>query len=146
IDISNRLNAWLLFLGSDDPGDIIRLIEASPEFKAMYQQIYEMCESVEDMMGLFSKELAIMDSNTVTYMMDEMQAEIDKQKELIDQNIDKIYQQKVEIDQQKVEIDQQKVEIDQQKVEIDRQRAALAEKDRLLEELQTELALLRQKS
>ncbi|MBQ1207663.1 MAG: PD-(D/E)XK nuclease family transposase, partial [Lachnospiraceae bacterium] len=47
IDISNRLNAWLLFLGSDDPGDIIRLIEASPEFKAMYQQIYEMCESVE---------------------------------------------------------------------------------------------------
>ena len=26
-------------------------------------------------MGLFSKELAIMDSNTVTYMMDEMQAE-----------------------------------------------------------------------
>ena len=153
IDISNRLNAWLLFLGSDDPGDIIRLIEASPEFKAMYQQIYEMCESVEDMMGLFSKELAIMDSNTVTYMMDEMQAEIDKQKELIDQNIDKIYQQKVEIDQQKVEIDQQKVEIDQQKVEIDqqkveidRQRAALAEKDRLLEELQAELALLRQKS
>ena len=132
IDISNRLNAWLLFLGSDDPGDIIRLIEASPEFKAMYQQIYEMCESVEDMMGLFSKELAIMDSNTVTYMMDEMQAEIDKQKELIDQNIDKIYQQKVEIDQQKVEID--------------RQRAALAEKDRLLEELQAELALLRQKS
>ena len=76
-------------------------------------------------MGLFSKELAIMDSNTVTYMMDEMQAEIDKQKELIDQNIDKIYQQKVEID---------------------RQRAALAEKDRLLEELQAELALLRQKS
>ena len=75
IDISNRLNAWLLFLGSDDPGDIIRLIEASPEFKAMYQQIYEMCESVEDMRGLFSKELAIMDSNTVTYMMDEMQAE-----------------------------------------------------------------------
>ena len=76
-------------------------------------------------MGLFSKELAIMDSNTVTYMMDEMQAEIDKQKALIDQNIDKIYQQKVEID---------------------RQRAALAEKDRLLEELQAELALLRQKS
>ena len=47
IDTSNRMNAWLLFLGSDDPGDIIRLIEASPEFKAMYQQIYEMCESVE---------------------------------------------------------------------------------------------------
>jgi len=80
IDISNRLNAWLLFLGSDDPGDIIRLIERYPVFKAMYQQIYELCECVEDMMGLFSKELARMDENTVTYMMDEMQEEIDRKK------------------------------------------------------------------
>ena len=46
IDISNRLNAWLLFLGSDDPSDIIRLIERYPDFKAMYQQIYELCECV----------------------------------------------------------------------------------------------------
>ncbi|MBQ8815451.1 MAG: PD-(D/E)XK nuclease family transposase [Lachnospiraceae bacterium] len=77
-DISNRLNAWLLFLGSDDPGDIIRLIERYPDFKAMYQQIYRICQNVEDMMGLFSEELAKMDENTVKYMMDEMQEEIDR--------------------------------------------------------------------
>lgn len=46
-DISDRLNAWLIFLGSDDPEDIIRLIERYPDFKAMYQQIYEICENVE---------------------------------------------------------------------------------------------------
>ena len=47
IDISYRLEAWLLFLGSDDPEDIIRLIEKHPDFKAMYQQIYDICRNVE---------------------------------------------------------------------------------------------------
>ena len=122
IDISNRLNAWLLFLGSDRPEDILRLIEAYPEFKAMYQQIYEMCENVEDMMSLFSKELAMMDKNTVTYMMDEMQAEIDRQRVAIDQN-------KVEIDQQRVEIDQQRARIDQQKIDLVKKEEELAKKD-----------------
>ena len=146
IDISNRLNAWLLFLGSDDPSDIIRLIERYPDFKAMYQQIYELCECVEDMMGLFSKELARMDENTVTYMMDEMQEEIDKKKAELDQTkaeIDQkkveIDQQKAEIDQQKAEIDQQKAEIDQQKVELNQQRVELAEKDSMLAKMQAEL-------
>ena len=67
-------------MGSDDPGDIIRLIERYPDFKAMYQQIYRICQNVEDMMGLFSEELAKMDENTVKYMMDEMQEEIDRKK------------------------------------------------------------------
>jgi len=129
IDISNRLNAWLLFLGSDRPEDILRLIEAYPEFKAMYQQIYEMCENVEDMMSLFSKELAMMDKNTVTYMMDEMQAEIDRQRVAIDQNKVEIDQQRVEIDQQRVEIDQQRARIDQQKIDLVKKEEELAKKD-----------------
>ena len=57
-DIGNRLNAWLLFFASDDSEDIIRLIKAHPDFEAMYRQIYEICENVENVMGLFSEELA----------------------------------------------------------------------------------------
>ena len=82
-DISNRLNAWLLFFGSDNPEDIIRLIETYPDFQAMYRQIYQICENVENVMGLFSEELEIMDKNTVKYMIDEMQEEIDQQKLLL---------------------------------------------------------------
>ena len=119
-DISNRLNAWFLFLGSDDPEDVIRLIETYPDFEAMYRQIYEICENVENVMGLFSKELERIDKNTARYMMHEMQEEIDRQK--------------VEIDQQKAEIDQQKAEIDQQKAEIDQQKNLLTEKDNALAE------------
>ncbi len=76
----NRLEAWLTFLADDRPAEILRLIEEYPEFKKIYDEVYEMCRNMEDFMGLFSEELAIMDSNTVEYMIDIMQQEIDEQK------------------------------------------------------------------
>lgn len=36
-----------------------------------------MCQDTEKMMSIFSEELAIMDKNTVQYMVDEMQDTID---------------------------------------------------------------------
>lgn len=78
--INNKLDAWLLFFASDAPEDVIRLIEQYPEFQAMYEQAYHICRNVEDVMGLFSEELRILDRNTVQYMIDEMQETIDAQK------------------------------------------------------------------
>ena len=122
-DISNRLNAWFLFLGSDDPEDVIRLIETYPDFEAMYRQIYEICENVENVMGLFSKELERIDKNTARYMMHEMQEEIDRQK---------------------AEIDQQKAEIDQQKNLLTEKDNALAEKDAANAQKDEEIKRLRE--
>lgn len=82
--ISNKLDAWLLFLSSDRPDDIIRLIREYPEFQAMYEQAYELCRNVENVMGIFSKELQILDRNTVQLMIDDMQNTIDSQKNTID--------------------------------------------------------------
>ena len=83
--IDNRLEAWLTFLCSDDPEKIIELIEKYPDFKAVYEQVYEICQNVERVMEMFSKELRILDQNTVKYMIDEMQSEIDRQKEELKQ-------------------------------------------------------------
>lgn len=59
---------------------IIQLIETYPEFKVMYEEVYEMCRNIERVMELFSKELRELDRNTVQYMIDEMQETIDQQK------------------------------------------------------------------
>lgn len=48
--IDEELNAWLLFLSSDKPGELI---------------------------GMYSEALEIMDSNTVQYMIEEKGAEIE---------------------------------------------------------------------
>jgi len=75
--ITSKLDAWLAFLCMDDPDDIIRLIEAYPEFRPIYQEAYEICRSMEDIMGIFSEELLELDRNTVQLMIDEMQDRLD---------------------------------------------------------------------
>jgi hypothetical protein len=77
--IENKLDAWLAFLGCDEIEVILDLISAYPEFKAMYSQLYDMCLNVEGVMQMFSKELQMLDHNTVRYMMDEFQETINEQ-------------------------------------------------------------------
>ena len=68
---------------ADEPDEIIRVSEAYPEFKKIYEEAYNICRNVEDVMLMFSEELRELDRNTVKYMMDEMQETIDTQKETI---------------------------------------------------------------
>lgn len=75
--ITNELDAWLTFLGCDDPRYIIQLIHDYPQFKPMYTQLYDLCLNIEKVMSMFSKELQLMDQNTVKYMMDEYQEQVD---------------------------------------------------------------------
>ena len=96
--IENKLDAWLTFLSTDEPEQIIRLITEYPEFKAMYEHVYNMCRNVEDVMGIFSEELKILDRNTVKYMVDEMQETIDEQNIQIKTQQNKIKAQENEID------------------------------------------------
>ena len=67
-----------MFLSSDEPERIEELIIQYPKFKAMYEDIYEMCRNMEEVMSMYSKELQELDHNTVLYMIDEMQEEIER--------------------------------------------------------------------
>ena len=51
----------------------------------MYETLYQMCQNVENIMGFFSEELREMDRNTVRYMIDELQKEVDTQKTLLEE-------------------------------------------------------------
>ena len=64
-------------MSSDEPEDIARLITDYPEFKVIYDEVYNLCLNVEKVMEMFSKELKELDQNTVQLMIDEMQEELD---------------------------------------------------------------------
>ena len=130
--VRTRLQAWLTFLASDDPDDIIALISAWPEFKAMYEQIYKICQNVEDVMGMFSEELRILDRNTVNYMIDEMSSQIEQQSKELEQKT-------AELAQQKEVLDQKDAELAQQKEALDQKDAELAQKDAIIRQLQKQL-------
>ncbi len=95
--ITNKVDAWLTFLSMDEPEEIVELITAYPEFKPMYEDIYELCRNTERVMGMFSKELQMLDENTVQYMIDEMQDKIDEQQGEIEQMQDILEKQKQEL-------------------------------------------------
>ncbi len=71
-DISTELDAWLTFLSTQEPDEIMRLCDAFPFFKGIYRHIYEICQNTEDVMGIFSEALAELDRNTVDYMIDKL--------------------------------------------------------------------------
>ena len=128
-NLRNKTEAWLTFLSTDKPEIIIELISQYPEFKEMYEEIYVMCQNVEKVMEMFSKELIQLDRNTVQYMIDEMQETIDVQKEKIDT-------QKEELEAKQETIDSQKATIDTQKEELEAVRHRLREMAEKLEQLE----------
>ena len=71
-DISTELDAWLTFLSTEEPDEIMRLCDAFPFFRDIYRHIYEICQNTEDVMGIFSEALAELDRNTVDYMIDKL--------------------------------------------------------------------------
>ena len=83
-DITDKLEAWLAAFSIDDPETIIQLLERYPEFRQMYEEAYDICRNIEEVMAMFSRELYELDKNTVQYMIDEMQDTIDEQKTMLD--------------------------------------------------------------
>ena len=56
--IQNRLDGWLTFLSSDAPEDICALLDRYPDFRDLYEHVYQICRNMENIMGIFSEELA----------------------------------------------------------------------------------------
>ena len=110
--IHNRLEAWLTFFCRDEPEMILRLIEQYPEFKALYEDVYELCRNVEGLMEIFSKELLEMDRNTVKLMIDRMQEKINTQEETIKEQSQTIQAKNAALEQKDVALEQKDAELE----------------------------------
>ena len=72
-----ELEAWLYFLGSDEPKDINRIIDKYPFFEELYQEIVYFRYHPKELVGMYSEALEILDRNTVEFMLDDMKKEAD---------------------------------------------------------------------
>lgn len=97
----NKLEAWLALFSIDDPEVVVRLIEEYPEFKVMYEEVYRLCLNTEEVMQMFSKELAELDRNTVQLMIDEMQDEINVQKKELEEKDKMIEEERKKLQEEK---------------------------------------------
>ncbi len=84
-NINSNTEAWLTFLSSDKPEDIIALVEKYPEFKECYHDIIMFRKKPEELMNMFSEALIEMDKNTVKYMIEEQQKELEEQQKELEE-------------------------------------------------------------
>ena len=129
--IKSRLDAWLAFLALDDPEWIEAVIEAYPEFRSMYEEVYEMCRNLERVMEMYSKELQELDRNTVQYMIDEMQ-------ETINQMDAQLSRKDAVIDEQATQLNQKDSVIGEQSEQLSQLRQLLEEQKRQIQLLQSQ--------
>ena len=129
IRIENRLEAWLAFLCMDEPEALISIIEKYSDFKAMYEQIYDICRNIEEVMGMFSKELREMDRNTVQLMIDEMQEELNQKKQELEQERRNAEQERQNAEKEKRNAEKEKQNAEKEKRNAEKERKN-AEKER----------------
>ena len=123
--INNRLEAWLAFMCMDEPDDILSIIEKYSDFKEMYEQIYVICRDLDEVMGMFSKELQELDRNSVELMVDEMQKDLDKTRE--------------ELEESKMEIEEKDQQIEKKNQQIEKKDQQLKENKLQMKKMQEEL-------
>ena len=134
--IDGRLEEWLVFLKEDDPDMIIKLLEQNSEFRDIYEEIYNICRNSERMMGMFSKELEILDRNTVKLMIDELDEALGEERE-------KVKAIKQERETLKAEMQEAKAEKESLKAEMEAERKRAEEAEKELIRLRAELEKLR---
>lgn len=71
---------------------IVSIIEQYPEFRAYYEQIYDICRNIEGVMEMFSKELQELDRNTAQLMIDEMQEKLNKKEHELKEALARIHE------------------------------------------------------
>ena len=134
--IRNRLEAWLTFFSAEDQEEIVTLLETYPEFLPLYKDLYELCLNTKKVMSMFSKELQELDRNTVSYMIDEMQEEINQQKaELEEKNM--------ALQKKDVALQEKDVALQEQKNKLEEKDNMLQKKDMALQKQQDEIAALK---
>ena len=127
-NINNKMDAWLTFFSSDKPEDMIELVKRYPEFLEYYHDIVEFRKNPEELINMFSEALIQMDKNTVKYMIEEQQKELEEQQK--------------ELKEQQKELEEQHKELEEQQKIIKAQQSEIAEKEVLLKNQATRIAEL----
>ena len=110
-NINNKMDAWLTFLSSDKPEDIISLVEKYPEFKECYQDITAFRKKPKELIDMFSEALLEMDKNTAKYMIEEQQRELEEQKLELEENKKILEENKKELEKKDKQIEDMAAQI-----------------------------------
>ena len=122
----NEQTAWLGFLLTESMEDAERLAEEYPWLEEIYRELAMLRQRPEEVLGMFSDALRIMDQNTVKYMIEEQQKVMDDQRRELEEQRRILLEKDREYQTLKTESDRR----------LQEQEARIRELEALLEEKQ----------
>jgi len=81
--IRNEQTAWLSLLSTEDLKDAKNLVREYPWLEEIYEEIAMLRQQPEEVLGMFSEALRILDENTVKFMIEELQKKVDEKDAVI---------------------------------------------------------------
>ena len=119
----NEQTAWLSFLLTETVEEAEKLVSEYPWLEEIYRELAMLRRKPEEVLGMFSDALKIMDQNTVKYMIDEQQQVMNEQKQVMNEQQKKINEQKEELIEKDRKYEVLKTESDRKiKEQVDRIR------------------------
>ena len=106
----------------------------------LFRERYELYQEV---VGMFSEALKILDENTVHYMMDEMQKDIDNKNEMIEELREQNEAQRQQNEEQRRQNEAQRQQNEEQRRQNEEQRRQIAELLDAFKQSQEEIAQLK---
>ena len=72
--------AWLSLLAMESIKDAEKLVQEYPWLEEIYKEIAMLRQNPEEVLNMFSEALRILDRNTIHYMIEELQKEVEEEK------------------------------------------------------------------
>lgn len=106
-----ELEAWLYFLGSDNPLHIQRIIEKYPFFKELYRDIIDFRYHPEELIHMFSETLLVADRNTVKLMIDELRQQLSEKDTALSEKDAALSEKDAALSEKDIELSEKDAEI-----------------------------------
>lgn len=124
----NEMNGWISLLVTESVEQAYELMQVYPWLESIYADMAEYMQRPQEVLGMFSEALKILDRNTMKLMVDEMKQEADELKQ--------------EIEEKKTQLEEKKTQLEEKDKKLEEKDKKLEEKDKKIEELEKKLAQL----
>ena len=133
----NEQTAWLSFLLTETVEEAEKLVNEYPWLEEIYRELAMLRRKPEEVLGMFSDALKIMDQNTVKYMIDEQQQIMDEQRQILDEQQQKMDEQRQILDEQQQKMNEQQQEYFRQKL-LNWKKSLISQSQDTLDEMVTQ--------
>lgn len=135
----NEQTAWLSLLVTEDLEEAERLVQEYPWLQEIFEEIAMLRQKPEEVLGMFSEALRILDQNTIKYMIDELEKDLEEKEAVLREKAAEIKEKEAVLKEKDAAIKEKEAVIEEKEAVLKEKDAVLKEKDAALKERDAKL-------